>query len=102
MNDAAILINVDDVEAERSARNIVLSNAGFLVHDAATAPEALDLVEQHHPALVVVHLSDRHGIEICRRLKLRDAPVGVLQVGSPAAVSLRIAPATILRKGCGW
>src|SRR5439155_17584684 len=89
MNGAAILINVDDVEAERSARNAVLSSAGFLVHDAATGQQALDLVEEHHPDLVLVHLRNGHDNQICSRLKLapHGAAVAVLQICATAAMS---------------
>src|SRR5439155_377482 len=89
MNGAAILINVDDVEAERTARNAVLSSAGFVVHDAATGQQALDLVEQHHPDLVLVHVRNGHGNQLCSRLKLapHGTPVAVLQIGATAALS---------------
>ena len=37
MNEAAIIVNVDDNEPARYARSRILKTAGFDVHDAATA-----------------------------------------------------------------
>ena len=87
MNSAPVLINVDDVEAERSARNAVLTNAGFLVHDGTGTQQALELVDTHRPDLVVIHLRDGHDSEDWRRLKLKDREVAVLQIGAPAVPS---------------
>src|SRR5437867_3111393 len=85
MNHEAILINVDDEESGRSARDAVLTNAGFLVHDATTRQQVLDLVDKHRPDLVVLHLRAGDDGESWGRLKLQARGAAVLQVGVPAA-----------------
>ena len=88
MNPSAILLNVDDHEAARYARNRILSTAGFRVFEAATGEETLLMVEKHHPDLILldVHLPDHDGIEICRRLKSAhgDQSVIVIQISASA------------------
>jgi two-component system sensor histidine kinase/response regulator len=92
MTTAAVLINVDDHEAARYARNRILSGAGFTVHDAATGAEALALADTHQPDLILldIHLPDIHGIEVCRRLKRRehDASFMVLQISASAIAAV--------------
>jgi light-regulated signal transduction histidine kinase (bacteriophytochrome) len=83
MNDAAILINVDDREAERSQRSAALSKVGFQVHDAG-ASRALDIVEKHPPDLVVIYLTNSATNEICSRLKDRYPGVPLLQIAGTA------------------
>jgi two-component system, sensor histidine kinase and response regulator len=83
-----IIINVDDHEPARYAKGKLLSHAGFVVHDAGNGQDALELIEQHHPDLVLldVHLPDMTGIEVCRRVK--STPVGasviILQISASA------------------
>ena len=73
MSDAPILVNFEFVAAARKARHAVLSSAGFVVHDAATGDEAVNLVEQHRADLAVLHTPD-NGDNLSRRLKA--APIG--------------------------
>jgi len=86
MNDAPILINVDDREAQRSERNTVLSNAGFQVHNAE-ASRALDVIEQYSPDLVVLDLTNRATDQICSRLKERYPALPVLQIARPGSAA---------------
>lgn len=64
-----IIINVDDHEPARYVKNRVLSRAGFTVHDAGNGTDALALIAQHRPDLVLldVNLPDVNGIEVCQR-----------------------------------
>ena len=88
MSRGSILVNVDDNEPARYARNRILSRAGFEVHDAGTGRQTLEIVEQCKPDLVLldVHLPDMSGIEVCRLIK--SAPhfsgIPVLQISSSA------------------
>jgi signal transduction histidine kinase len=88
MTEAATIINVDDHEPARYARGRILSHAGFLVLDAATGSDALNLIAEHNPDMVLldVHLPDVSGIEICRRVKATPecASVIVLQISASA------------------
>jgi two-component system sensor histidine kinase/response regulator len=85
---AAVLINVDDHEPARYARTRVLVRAGFEVHDAATGTDALRLIAETAPDLVLldVHLPDMSGIEVCRHIKHQEQTSGVivLQISASA------------------
>jgi PAS domain S-box-containing protein len=65
------LLNVDDYAPGLYARSRALRQAGFTVLEAATGTEALRLVAEHKPALVLldVNMPDMSGLEVCRRLK---------------------------------
>src|SRR5579863_1525200 len=67
----ATILNVDDNPASRYARSSVLRKAGFRVLEASTGAEALALVAQEHPELVLldVHLPDISGLDVCKRIK---------------------------------
>ena len=84
----AVILNVDDHEAARYARTRILRKAGFVVHDAGTGTDALRMVDEIHPDLVLldVHLPDISGIEVCRQIKDQEesANVIVLQISASA------------------
>lgn len=65
------ILNVDDYGPARYARTKVLQQAGFDVREAGTGHEALRLVAELKPELVVldINLPDLNGLEVCRRLK---------------------------------
>jgi signal transduction histidine kinase len=67
----ARILNVDDHDAGRYARTRFLSRAGFSVDEAATGEEALSMVRDRRPDLVLldINLPDIDGFEICRRIK---------------------------------
>ncbi len=87
----ATIINVDDHEAARYAKNRILSRAGFKVFDAGTGREALALSAAHGPDLVLLdfNLPDLHGVEVCRRLKSQpgSASAIVLQISASATTA---------------
>jgi CheY-like chemotaxis protein len=66
-----LILNVDDYEPQRYQRSAILRRAGFHVIEACSGREALDLVRERQPALLVldVNLPDIDGMEVCRRLK---------------------------------
>ena len=84
MHRTGILLNVDDTEALRYAKTRILQQAGFEVREAATGGEALDLVGEINPSLVLldVKLPDISGIEVCRRIKVSHPSVSVLQMSA--------------------
>jgi CheY-like chemotaxis protein len=84
MHRTGILLNVDDTEALRYAKTRILQQAGFEVREAATGGEALDLVDEISPSLVLldVKLPDISGIEVCRRIKVSHPSVSVLQMSA--------------------
>jgi signal transduction histidine kinase len=85
----SLILNVDDADAARYAKSRLLRHAGYEVIDAATGAEALRLVEERSPDLVLldVKLPDIDGLEVCRRIKQREAGVLVLQTSATFTAS---------------
>ena len=83
--DGLILV-VDDHEVGRYAKVRILRSAGYDVVEAATGEEALQLVAERSPRLVVldVNLPDMTGWDVCKRLKENPetASIAVLQVSA--------------------
>jgi hypothetical protein len=74
MTDARVrekILNVDDNDAGRYAKTRLLRGAGFVVIEADCGEDALRLVAEEAPALVLldVQLPDISGVEVCRRIK---------------------------------
>jgi two-component system sensor histidine kinase/response regulator len=67
----AAILNVDDYLPARYARTKVLQQAGFHVVEASTGKEALELIAEHSPVLILldVNLPDMSGFEVCQRIK---------------------------------
>jgi len=66
-----VVLNVDDHAAGRYATSKILASAGFDVLEAASGSEALALVRERKPDLILldVNLPDISGLEVCRRIK---------------------------------
>jgi DNA-binding response OmpR family regulator len=72
---------VDDERVLRTSLTFTLQKHGYQVSTAASGPEALRLVDEVRPDLVVldVMLPGLDGLEVCRRLRRRtDVPVIML------------------------
>ncbi len=80
------ILNVDDDEGARYAKTRIFARAGYRVLEAATGGDALRLVHEERPHLVLldVGLPDISGIEICRLIKKNAATkhTMVLQVSA--------------------
>jgi CheY-like chemotaxis protein len=68
---AARILNVDDYAPGRYVRTLTLERAGFDVIEATTGAEALRIIAEQRPDLVLldVNLPDIDGFEVCRRLR---------------------------------
>jgi signal transduction histidine kinase len=79
--DAKVLV-VDDEDAGRFVKTQTLRRAGFVVIEAATGAEAIQLASAERPDLVVldVNLPDISGLEVCRRLRTAQAEMPALQI----------------------
>jgi DNA-binding response OmpR family regulator len=83
------ILVVDDEEAIRSALNTFLGRLGYKVETASSGAEALALVEQQEPDLVLLdvvldeskpdHMS---GLEVCQRLRMREHFIPIIMLTS--------------------
>jgi PAS domain S-box-containing protein len=80
------ILNVDDFEPGLYAKSRVLRLSGFEVYEAMTGEDALRLVHEVKPELVLldVHLPDVSGIEICRRIKTDPSVNSILVIQTSA------------------
>lgn len=96
-----MILNVDDNAASRYARSRILKRAGYDVVDAGTGSEALRLLKEANPELVLldVKLPDMSGMDVCRRIKEdpQSSHVMVLQISA----SHITVPDRILGLNCG-
>ena len=84
MTSANILVVDDEPQIRRTLRT-TLSFRGYVILEAATGEEALDLVRKQKPDLVLldVNLPGISGIETCREIRrTTDAPIIMLTVRS--------------------
>ena len=74
------ILNVNDNEASRYATSRILHRAGFKVLEAGTGGEALQIVREDMPPLVImdINLPDMSGVEVCRRLKADPATASTM------------------------
>jgi len=84
----ATILNVDDNPASRYTRGQVLRQAGHTVLEATTGEEALAMVNESHPDLVLlaVNLPDISGLDVCRKIKAspESAATPVLHISASA------------------
>ncbi|XYJ12066.1 hybrid sensor histidine kinase/response regulator [Telluria sp. B2] len=86
-----LILNVDDNDGARYAKTRILQGAGFRVLEAANGTDALAMVREEDPALVLldVKLPDINGIEVCRRIKSDPDTNCVLVLQTSAALTGR-------------
>ena len=91
MTTEEVILNVDDVEAQRYVKRRDLEANGFSVVDATTGAEALRLTEKIKPAVVLldVQLPDINGYEVCHYVKSKWPEVMVLMTSSTFVTSER-------------
>ena len=79
-----LVLNVDDQDPERYIKTRDLQQSGFDVLEARTGAEALRLVEQRQPAVVLldVQLPDINGYQVCAFIKRKWPEVMVLQTSA--------------------
>ncbi|MBR0806747.1 response regulator [Bradyrhizobium japonicum] len=88
-DERIIVLNVDDLEAQRYVKTRDLRAGGFDVIEASTGAEALRLVEKHKPPVVLldVQLPDISGFEVCAFIKQKWPEVMVLQTSATFTTS---------------
>jgi DNA-binding response OmpR family regulator len=72
---AAAVLNVDDNEIGRYTKTKILQQAGFEVIEAGNGIDALKIVREQRPQLVLLDLQlpDLNGFEVCRRIRSEPA-----------------------------
>jgi DNA-binding response OmpR family regulator len=75
MGEPARILVVDDTPANVKLLDAVLTSRGYAVTAAASGPEALSLVEQEPPDLILLDIlmPGMDGYEVCRRLRADPA-----------------------------
>lgn len=88
-HSSILVLNVDDNDGARYAKTRILQLAQFKVIEAANGADALTLVAERSPDLVLldVKLPDINGIEVCRRIKSHPASATVLVLQTSAALT---------------
>jgi signal transduction histidine kinase len=88
--DGIVIVNVDDQDVPRYVKSRDLQEAGFTVIEARTGAEALRLVENEKPPIVLldVELPDITGYEVCAFIKRKWPDVMVLMTSSTFTASL--------------
>jgi two-component system, OmpR family, phosphate regulon response regulator PhoB len=87
------IIVVDDVGDTLEPLRLLLSDAGFAVRVASSGTEALALVAEQVPDVLIldVLMPDISGADVCRRLRAREQTRGILCIAytgyQPATVS---------------
>ena len=84
-----VILNVDDLEAQRYVKTRDLRASGYDVIEATTGAEAFRLTEQHRPPVVLldVQLPDISGFEVCAFIKQKWPEVMVLQTSATFTTS---------------
>ena len=74
------ILIVDDDPNIRSLYRMVLQHAGLQVTEAASGPQALSLIDQEPPALVLldIMMPEMDGYEVCRRLRAKPQTAQLL------------------------
>lgn len=88
-HDSGPILIVEDDPLLRHAFRLLLEDAGYRVHEAGSAREAIDSVHSEFPDLIIldIGLPDRSGLEVARELSAdptRRMPIVALtgRVGS--------------------
>lgn len=81
MTGRTLVVNIDDSPQLRYAKTRILQRSGYEVVEAGTGSEALKLVRELMPQLVLcdVALPDMSGVDVCRRIK-NDPATGSIPV----------------------
>jgi PAS domain S-box-containing protein len=86
MSGRPLVLNIDDTQQSRYSKTRVLQHAGYEVVEGGTGTEALRLVRELQPELVLldVRLPDMSGLDVCRRIKQdpASANIPVIQISA--------------------
>jgi CheY-like chemotaxis protein len=91
INPARSILLVEDDPLLRHAFRLLLEDAGYRVHEAGTAAQALDQALTEQPALVLLDLGlpDRPGLEVAREITSAPETAGIRVVALTGRVGSR-------------
>jgi len=81
MADKDKILVIEDTESDRSLARTVLQREGYILFEAETGEQGLEMIEQVQPDLVLldVMLPGIDGLEVCRQIRARyEIPVIML------------------------
>jgi DNA-binding response OmpR family regulator len=89
MSAPITILNVDDQEPQRYIKTRDLRQSGFDVVEATNGAQALQMVEKHSPAVVLldVQLPDVSGFDVCRYVKAKWPSVMILMTSATFTTS---------------
>jgi CheY-like chemotaxis protein len=89
MSDTPYILIVDDEWMNRELLTTYLKLGGYRVGEASSGEQALKMIAEEAPALVMldVHLTGINGFEVCRRLKEDTTTRAILILMVTALVS---------------
>jgi CheY-like chemotaxis protein len=78
MSSTTVLI-VDDIQEQRDIYTAILRHHGYRVVEARSGPEALELVRQHEPGLILLDMmmAGMDGLEVAEHLKRDEATAAI-------------------------
>lgn len=90
-NLAPAILLVEDDPLLRHAFKLLLEDAGYRVHEAGTAAQAMDEALARKPALVLLDLGlpDRPGLDVARHITSQPETAGVRVVALTGRVGAR-------------
>lgn len=90
MDDTILL--VDDEEGIRKVLSISLSDSGYHVHTAGHAREALEVLRNAHPAIVLtdIKMPDMDGIDLLQAIKRESPETEVIMITGQGDMNLAI------------
>lgn len=90
-NPTPSILLVEDDPLLRHAFRLLLEDAGYLVHEAGTAAQALACAASERPSLVLLDLGlpDRPGLEVARVITTQPETKGVRVVALTGRVGAR-------------
>ena len=96
-----MILNVDDDAANLYTKSRILKRAGYPVIEASTGTDALRLVRESRPELVLldVKLPDINGLNVCRKIK--DDPLTSHTMVLQISASYTTTPDRVLGLECG-
>jgi CheY-like chemotaxis protein len=85
------ILLVEDDPLLRHAFRLLLEDAGYQVHEAGTAAQALDRAATEQPSLVLLDLGlpDRPGLEVARSITTQPETAGIRVVALTGRVGSR-------------